>query len=486
MEIKEKLVEAVGGEYFSDNPEILKNYSKDYSLVSPGMPNYVVEPKDTEELQKIMRLANEHRIPIVPCSSGVHFYGSTVPKQGGIMLNLNRMNRILEIDVLNRKAKIEPGVTWKQLQDELKKQDYMVMSPLLPHPKKSVLTSYLEREVLVNARYEHGDPLMAMEIVWPDGDTFRTGSASVPGYPDSFSEGSLAIGPGTLDFYRIIQGSQGTFGVVTWSNIKIEHLPRVNKTFFMPFNRVEDAIEPIYRILRRRIGYECFLMNRLDLAIILSETLHEDLEKLKEILPPWVMILILSGTIRRPEERIEFEEETLIEIKKAEFPDMEILSSLPGVPGLERMLPDMLRQPWKEETTYWKFCYKGASQDLFFITTLDKAAESVKAVEKVAGKYGYDINDFGKYLQPIEYGAGCFCEFEFYYDPKDSKEIRRIGELYEEAARELMNLEAFFTRPYGILADIVYEQAASYTMTLKRLKGVFDPNNIMSPGNLCF
>ena len=66
MNIKDKLLEIVGVENFSDDPEVLKKYSKDFSLVPPGTPNYVVKPKDAQEVQKIIQFANEHLIPVVP------------------------------------------------------------------------------------------------------------------------------------------------------------------------------------------------------------------------------------------------------------------------------------------------------------------------------------------------------------------------------------------------------------------------------------
>ena len=66
MKIKESLAEIVGHEYVSDDPKGLVTYSKDHSLKSPGMPNYVVQPKGTEEVQKVIKLANENKMPIIP------------------------------------------------------------------------------------------------------------------------------------------------------------------------------------------------------------------------------------------------------------------------------------------------------------------------------------------------------------------------------------------------------------------------------------
>ena len=101
-------------------------------------------------------------------------------------------------------------------------------------------------------------------------------------------------------------------------------------------------------------------------------------------------------------------------------------------------------------------------------------------------RYGYPIADIGMYIQPIEHNRACQMEFTFFYDPDDAAEKAVIGALYREAAQALMNEGAFFSRPYGELAPMVYDRAASYTMALKRVKKVFDPKNIMNPGQSLF
>ena len=220
------------------------------------MPNYVVKPKDASEIQKVVQLANEQLIPVVPVSSQVHVNGGTIPKQGGIVLDLTRLNRILEIDEPNRRVRIEAGVTWEQLTKELKKKGFRMIMPLSPHAGRSVLTDYLEREVPTNTVYDYGEPMQSMEVVWPTGEIFRMGSASVNGYPDSPSKGANPSGPG-LDFYRFLQGAQGTMGVVTWTNLKIESIPKIDKIFLAPIDDLAYVQEFLYRILPRRIGQEC-------------------------------------------------------------------------------------------------------------------------------------------------------------------------------------------------------------------------------------
>jgi hypothetical protein len=485
VSVRDNLVEIVGAENFFDETEVLEKYSRDFSMDPSGPPNYVIKPNDAKEIQKIIQLANERVIPVVPTSSSVHFHGASIPRQGGIVLDLTRMNRILEIDELNRKVRIEAGVTWGQLTSELGKRGYRIIMPLLPDSQRSVVTDYLEREVPTNTVYDYGEPLQGMEVVWPTGEIFRTGSASVPGYPDSMSKGTNPSGPG-LDFYRLLQGSQGTMGVVTWANFKIESIPRMNKVYLAPITDLPYAIEFLHRLLPRRIGQECMLLNNVDLAAIIADDSPGALEKMQKALPAWTLILVISGLLRRPDEKIAYEEKAMNDILKSEFPKISLADHLADMQGLEDKLLTLLRGPWPGERTHWKNRYKGACQSLFFITRPVLAPAFVNTVGEIAVKHGYQISDMGTYLQPIEHNRACYLEFDFFYDPSDAAQIRMVQNLFHQAAVTLLNEGALFTRPYGVLAPLVYERTAGYTLTLKRVKKLFDPNNIMNPGHLCF
>lgn len=485
MSIKQKLLEAVGAERFSDAPEVLEAYSKDFSLAPQGAPDYVVKPKDAQGVQKVIKLANEHRLPVVPISSGAHFHGATIPRRGGIVLDLSGMSQILEVDELNRRVRIEAGVTWEQLTGALEKKGFRMIMPLLPHPRRSVVIDWLEREVPTNTVYDYGEPLQSMEVVWPNGEIFRTGSASVAGYPDSPSKGANPSGPG-LDFYRLLQGAQGTMGVVTWANLKIEYIPKIDKVLFAPVPDLNYAIDFLYRVLRLRIIQECLLLSNINLAAIAARDLPRDLEKLRASLPPWTLILVMSGMQRRPKEQLRYEEEALYKLVMSEFPKISLADKLPGLSASGGEFLPLLRQPWPDKATYWKNRGKGACQSLFFITKPLLASKFIEKVKEVAAKVNYPQADIGVYLQPIEHNRACHLEFNFFYDPNNNAEVEKIKKLYHDAAPILLEEGALFTRPYGELAKLVYGKAAGYMAMLKRVKKLFDPNNIMNPGNLCF
>jgi len=477
MALKDDLSAILGVDYVTDDPEILGNYASDWSPVQPRRPDLVCRPGSTEEVQKVVKYANDRSIPVTPRSSSVGYYGGGIPSQGGIILDLSRMNKILQIDPRNKKVKIEAGVTWSQVQTEAAKAGMMVCSPLLPHLAKSVVTSALEREPIIIPKTEYSDQVLSQELVLANGELFWTGTALGKAmkdqcFPDAFVPGA-----------RLWNGAQGTLGITTWANIKAEFLPVKDKAFFIAFDRLSDLIEPLYRIERRMLGYECFALNRINLAAILAGGIGGDFDKLKDKLPNWTVILILSALDYLPDEKIAYEEEALEEIAKAL--KLKPVHTLAGITGLDAKLPAMLRKPWAGDT-YWKHRHTGASADIFFHTTLDRAAEFEDAINKAAPKFGLKASDIGGYLQPIDRARAGFLQFGLHYHPENKAEAIRAKDLHRQASETVANMGGFFTTPYGQWADLVFSHTAGYTNTLKIVKDAYDPKHILNPGKLCF
>ncbi|MFH1061078.1 MAG: FAD-binding oxidoreductase [Pseudomonadota bacterium] len=487
MGLKDQLAEIVGSAQVDDSPAVLAAYTRDHSLLTAqGPPDAVVWPQDAEQVQRVIQLANELKLPVIPVSSGQHFHGSTLPKMGGVIMDLRRMNNILDVDLPDRLFRIQPGVTWAQAQAELVKIGQRMVMPLLPMADGSVVASLLEREPPTNPRFEYGEPMTSTEVVWGSGMRFRTGSASAPGFPEKAdSKGGNPEGPGT-NWYRFLQGAEGTMGVVTWSIAKFEYLPVLDKTYFITFDDISQAIEPLYQMQRRMIGNECFLLNRQVGALVFDDGAPGSYDKLKRLLPPWFVVMVLSGPPRMPEKKLAYEKAAMDEIA-ASLPQVKrIDDSLAGAPGLERRLPGMLRQPWPAERTWWKHALRGDCEDLLCIAKMEQAPAFAETVFKVAGLHGYDVNELGVYLQPIEQGRACHLEFQFYYDPAGAGARERLKALYMDAAKQLFKQGAFFSRPYTLLSPMVYEHARGYTNTITKVKEVLDPNYVMCPGNVCF
>lgn len=123
---KKRIVDIFGRKRVYDDEKTLQEYAQDQSF-SPGQkPDFVVCAEKVEEVQQVVRLANETLTPVIPYSSGLNFHGAALPVHGGIILNLSRMNKILQVDEQNWFAVVEPGVTFEQLQGELIKRGYRV------------------------------------------------------------------------------------------------------------------------------------------------------------------------------------------------------------------------------------------------------------------------------------------------------------------------------------------------------------------------
>ncbi len=487
MASKEELASIVSSECIFDDPETLDTYSKDLSFVKPMKPRLVAKPKSTDEVQAIVKWANQTATPLVPVSSGPpRFRGDTVPSvPGAVMVDLSGMKRVLRIDRRNRVAMIEPGVTYSQLQPELAKEGLRLTTPLVPRANKSVIASLLEREpTLVPGRqWASLDPLRCTEIVWGDGQRLITGDAGMwPSMEEAWERKQAATspsGPWQTDFYRFVSAAQGSMGMVTWASVKCEVLPELHKLFFVPAQRLDDLIDFTYQSLRFRFGDELLLLNKSSLAFILGDG-ADQIRALMEELPPWVVLVGIAGRSLLPRERVEFQEKDITDI--AQRFGRRLVPAIPGARNGE-VLKAVLN-PSKEP--YWKLGYKGGYQDIFFLTTLNRTPEFVRTMNSVVEANGYPASDIGVYIQPLHQGANCHCEFILPFDRDNPREATRMRQLFTKASEELLKQGAFFSRPYGIWANMAYKRDAQTTMVLKKVKGIFDPNNVMNPGKLCF
>lgn len=487
MALKEELAGIVGSECVIDDPETLDAYSRDLSFIKPVKPRLIIKPKSADEVQAIVRWANQIATPLVPVSSGPpRFHGDTVPSvTGAVIVDLSGMKKIMRIDRRNRVAMIEPGVTYTELQPELAKEGLRLTTPLLPRASKSVVASLLEREPTLIPRqlWASLDPLRCNEIIWGDGNKLVTGDA---GNWSSFEEAwkrkqapAGATGPGQADFYRFVSAAQGSMGIVTWASVKCEILPAPHKLFIVPARKPDDLFDFTYRLLKFRFADELLLLNNSSLAYILGDG-PDGIKALMKELPPWVVLVGIAGRSILPEERVAYQEKDISDIA-GKF-GLKLESAVPGATGddVRKALLNPSREP------YWKLGYKAGYQDILFITTLNRTPEFIKTVKSVAESSGYPDSDIGVYVQPLHQGANVHCEFILPFDRDNPKEATRMQQLLTEASEKLIEQGAFFSRPYGIWADMAYKRDAQTATVLRKLKGIFDPNNVMNPGKLCF
>ncbi len=467
------------------DPETLQKYSCDISLLPPHMPDVVVKVKKTSEVQGVLKVAHENHIPVVPRSSGTGTYGTGIPEEGGIILDLSEMKRIPRVDTRNRWVLIEPGVTFGELREALAKHGMQPLNPLLPRKDKSVITSVLEREPVLSTKTECDEPLRTMELVWGTGELLRTGSMTVDTIPaeeipDKTNSDLCSTGGPGIDWWRLLTGCQGTFGVITIMNIKIFHKPLIQKVVFLPFNTLEDAVMPFYTIQRREIGHECFLLNSYDLATILAES-NSTIPELVHPLPNYCIVLNLWGGQFFPEDRISYEEKAVKEIgEQYHFTPSERLD---GIAEADLRFEKILTTPWEGEV-YWKERQMGGCLEIIFESGLDKVPSHWALFKKIAGEYGRDTRNLGVYIQPRQRARVCHVEFHIPCDPQSARDLEQVKVFQRKVSETLINAGAFFYRPYYDWAEMVYSRSGYTHETIKKLKKILDPNRILNPGKL--
>jgi FAD/FMN-containing dehydrogenase len=484
MSEKSQLQDIVGNERVIDDPVALEEYSRDHSFVSPRKPSLVVKPKTGEEIRQVVKLANKEAFPLIPVSSGPpRFHGDTVPEiDGAVIVDLQDMKSMSWINRRNRVAVIEAGVTFGELEPELEKQGLRALMPLCPKPAKSVIASHWEREPFTTPRFQWDgmDPIACTELILGDGNSLMAGEVGwLPGTLEEQRERGHAhkapFGVLTMNMKKLGGGSQGTMGIVPWASLRCELLPEQEQLFFVQGQELGELTAPAHYLIYTRLADHLFILNSLNLASMLRKAPDEIL-KLRDSLPPWLLIFSLAGYGVLPREMFEYKR---AEIEAANF---SASSSLPGVTPEE--IWSLLRKP--SEEPYWKLRLKGDSRDLFFQTSLAKSPEFVEVMVRMAGEAGYPVSDMGVYIQPQMQGVCCHLEFDLNLSPESQDEAQKVKALIKQASEIMFSSGAYFSRPYGEWSDMVYSRYTQMTNYLNRLRKIFDPKGIMSPGKLCF
>lgn len=205
----------------------------------------VVQPGSTEQVQAVVRLAAELGVHLWTSSMGRNYgYGGSAPvMDGAVILNLRRMNRILEIDARQCHARIEPGVSFRQLHDALVEQDVPLAMSVPDLGWGSIIGNALDHGYGYSVMGDHASALCGLEVVLADGDLLRTGQGAIPGSP-LWSGHRRGFGPSLDDLFK-----QSNFGVVTQAGLWLMPRPEVIATGTI-LCRGEQDIAPLIDTLR--------------------------------------------------------------------------------------------------------------------------------------------------------------------------------------------------------------------------------------------
>lgn len=456
------------------------------AFTPPGgsAPSAAVQPRDTAQIQALIKWANQRGQKLVPVSSadGPRVHGCSVPEGPAVMVDLSAMKRIRHIDGADAIAVVEPGVTFPEFDAQLAVHGLRSYKPLLPRRSKSVIASHLEREPITSPRdqWDGADPLVSLELVFGSGELFRTGTASIGGKLEDQLEKGLrqmsSLGPFHTDFTRVVMGSQGTLGIVSWASIYCERLPALEKAFFVPADQLAPLTELSSRIAWRKLAAQTFIVNNLQLALLLG-TDRDSVLRLASRLPAWTLFVNVSAPPYFPQERLAFETEALQE--DAASLGLQVCERLEGQEAdrITRMQQELPQVHYKDRLG-------GPHDEIFFLSHTNKSPAFVETFGKLHAKTGATL-PYAVYIQPRVQSSSCHIEFSSFWESSEARLHGVRTTFHAEASNALAEAGGFFSRPYGIWKDIAYGRDAQIVPHLRRIKSMFDPNAVLNPGKFC-
>jgi len=455
-----------------------------YGLLQKGQPPIcILCPGNSDELGAIIQYANENNLNLtVTSSTGVHRKGGITNESEHILINLSHWKKIDLIDRRNRVCRVEPGVTYADLLLVLAAQGMTLPVPLSPRNGKSVLTAVMDREPSTwgNKQWDSGDPVGSTEFFFGSGERFRTGAAGGPGSIEQQRKSGGAqkhsAGPSQTDFHRVVQGSQGTMGIINWITLRTEILPRVQETFLVGAERLDDLLDYVYTVQRRLLGEQSFILNRSAVALLMSKGNAQTYNKIRESIPSFICLQNIAGFERLPQERLTYHKQDVERIARQCKLKLEpTIGSLSAADLLNKAI-----HPCGE--TDWRDSLRGACLSIFFQSTLDRMPALLKIFIETVVEFDVTEPEVGVYIQPMVQNHACHMELLIPFNPNSLERIKRLRQLERQATIKLMESGAFFSRPYGSAVELVWAQNPGNTRLVRIIKGIFDPNQVLQRG----
>ncbi len=447
-----------------------------------SLPDAVARIKDLPSLDCAVNWARKHRVPLYASSSKPpHNDALERPVAGGLMLDLSVMDKVIKINRKNRVALFEAGVTFENLLPQIQDHALRTMLPLMPRKGKSVLASYLDREPCIYPRHQWdlSDPLLCVETVFGTGDRFTTGSAAGPGTIqqqwDSGDYQKSPMGPGQNDWMRLIQGGQGTIGLVTWCSAKCEIIPKKETFLVFGADSITPLVEASYTMFHQKCTDVHFMVDARAMAALVSRSKDQFESALKQA-TPWYLCVSVTGLEHFAQERAAYLESL---VDKAAMQAGARKTKIPAIKHAT-LLDRLTTSPGSEP--HWRDLPLGFHKRIYFQTTMDRVKFFSSLFKQVAAKSGIKSKDVATYVQPQL--AGRCCHLEFVVAARNKQELARAARFCDHGALELIKNGAYFSRPHGAWAGPAMSAAGSAAPIFSKMKNVFDPDNIMAPGRL--
>ncbi len=452
---KQQLGKILGEANILTNKVDLLTYSYDATPdLNNQWPDIVVLPTTTAQIQEIVRLAGEAKQSIYSRGAGTNLSGGTIPVNGGIVVSLQKMNKIIEIDRENLSATVQPGVIVQELNDAV--APYGLIYPPDPGTVATATMGGTVAECAGGLRaLKYGVTkhyVMGMEVVLAGGESFRFGGKTVKNVTG-------------YDFASLFVGSEGTLGIITEITVKLIPAPKYRRTMMATFRKLENAGNAVTCIIMAYvIPATLELMDQVTIQAVENYA--------KAGLPGDAAGLLLIELDGMGRDVVEAEAETIMKIVREKGGEIRLAGSdaerdqlwaarRAALPALARVRPTIIL----EDATVPR----------------NKIAEMLGAIQKIAARYNVPIGTFGHAgdgnLHPT-----------LLTDARDQEEMERVHKAIDDIFSAALELGGTLSGEHGIgMAKMKYLQNELGQIgfeVIRRIKESLDPEYLFNPGKM--
>ncbi len=444
--------DVVGSERMSTGESVLHLHGRDESFHKGREPEVVVWPLTAAEISRILRIANESRIPVTPWGAGSSLEGNPIPVERGIVLDLQRMNRVLDLRTEDLQVRVEAGVVYKELNQHLSR--YGLFFP--PDPGAAATIGGMIGNNASGIRtVKYGstkDFILNMVVVLPSGEVIRAGTNALKS-----SSG--------YDLCRLFVGSEGTLGVITEATLRLVGLPAEFMATIVQFTSLRAATDAVSQIVRSGLSPAALELLDGPTAHLVSRHKHLSLEEI-----PTLFIEFHGTSPASLQQDLEYVKEICTEYQPRRFEA--------GIGREERNRIWDARYGIRETI---KATHPGLSALVMDTAVpVSRFSEMVEMGRRTLERKGLEGYAFG------HAGSGNV-HMEILGHPENEAEWKIVQETADEIVHFALECGGTATGEHGVgigKRKFMQEEHGESLNLMRRIKGLLDPQGIMNPGKI--
>ncbi|MEM0342810.1 MAG: FAD-binding oxidoreductase [Thermoplasmata archaeon] len=450
--IRDDLIEALGANRVLWRPADLLPYAADAFSIDPTescrrLPHLVVLPESTAEVQKIVRVAAEHRAPLIPKGGGSNRTGMLIPIEGGIVVDTIRMNKVVEVSTPDLYVTVQPGITLKELETYLARHG-LALHQVQGSFKVATVGGAISTAAFSRKYQKYGtiaDRVMSLEVVLADGRVLRTGPKVL----------YTSTGYGLRQLFI---GAEGTLGIITEATLRVEPLPESRGELLAFYDDFWKAYDSSLRLAGSSVTF-------------VGAEVGELSEPAAYGSPPGktgFLVVAFEGT----------KDEVTAEVDYVKKIVQETGGVLASREHASRLIGEYTSQ-WCGDRALMK-----PEDEIIAYVPAKKVREFYESLWKdIMLKYGMTPVPGNRWSLDIGRYAMTYCRF--FIPERDAGWDDRRKAL-TEVARLATRLGGSISACTGVglknRDDLVYEFSAEALATMWKIKRIVDPDNIMNPG----